>query len=238
MAAMNGSHEPPGIRLPPMSPSRSHPLPIDPAGRRIAWVLIALLVFGFGFAWTWLWILAILGLTIVLGFFRDPPRRVPRIPGAVVSPADGRIVSITPNQDPHAGPLGGPCIAIFLSVFDVHVNRAPFDGAVHRIHYVPGMHLDARDPQAARRNESNWIYITCGRLELTVRQIAGLIARRIVCRVREGQPLRRGQRLGIIMFGSRTELYLPPEARVQVEVGQMVKGGLSILAFLPEESAE
>jgi phosphatidylserine decarboxylase len=217
----------------PVPPRRS--LPIDPAGRASAGWLLVLFVIGFTFNWSWLWIIALLGLVVILGFFRDPPRHIPRLAGAVVSPADGKVVSITPNTDPDAGPVGGPCIAIFLSVFNVHINRAPLAGTVREIRYKPGLHLDARDPECATENECNWIYMTCGRFELTVRQIAGLIARRIVCRVRVGDQLRRGERIGIIKFGSRTELYLPPEARVQVEVGQMVHGGATIVAFLPEE---
>lgn len=209
-------------------------IPID----REAWlpsiILAVVAALGFIFYWTWLWVPATLALIVILGFFRDPPRRVPKVPGAVVSPADGKVCAIRTNSDPDAGPVGGQCITIFLSVLNVHINRSPYAGQVEAIYYKPGEFLNALDAASSDRNESNWVHLKCGRYEMTVRQIAGLIARRIICRVDEGQHLRRGQRFGLIRFGSRTELYLPPEARLNATVGQKVKGGLTILAYLPE----
>ena len=209
--------------------------PLDSEAWIPSLILAVLAIFGFIFALTWLWIPMLVALGVVVFFFRDPPRSVPRIPGAVVSPADGKICAIQTNEDPEAGPVGGPCITIFLSVLNVHINRSPYEGQVERIHYKPGEFLNALNAQSSAKNESNWVYLRCGRYRMTVRQIAGLIARRIVCRVREGQHLHRGQRIGLIRFGSRTELYLPAEARVQVEIGQTVKGGLTIMAYLPED---
>lgn len=209
-------------------------LPLD----REAWIpsiiFGAVAVIAFVFNISWLFWLALIPLIIILGFFRDPPRRCPRIPGAVVSPADGKVCAIRTNDDPEKGPVGGQCITIFLSVFNVHINRAPYAGQVTSIRYKPGEFLNALDAASSDRNESNWVHMNCGRFQMSVRQIAGLIARRIICRVHEGQHLRRGQRIGLIRFGSRTELYLPPEARVEVAVGQKVKGGLTIMAYLPE----
>lgn len=221
--------------------SKSHQprkYPVDPEAWRFVLPVAAVGLVAFFFAWTLLWMFCLLLTLAMLAFFRDPPRRVPRIRGAVLAPADGRITSITTNDDPERGPVGGPCISIFLSVFDVHINRSPFEGTVEQIRYVPGKKLDVRDPEASRVNESNWIYLDCGPYKMTVRQIAGLVARRIVWRVHNGQKLRSGQRIGMIRFGSRTELYLPPQARVQAQLGQTVKGGLSILAFMPHEDQQ
>jgi phosphatidylserine decarboxylase len=210
-------------------------LPFDADARIPAITLILIACGAFILGWPLLYIPALAAAGYVLFFFRDPTRPIPNIPGAVVSPADGKVVRIRTNMDPEAGPVGGPCITIFLSVLNVHINRAPFAGKVEAIRYKPGEFLNALDDESNDRNECNWVHMQSGRYQMTVRQIAGLIARRIVCRVHEGQELKRGQRIGLIRFGSRTELYLPPEARLQVEVGQTVQGGRSILAYLPED---
>lgn len=217
--------------------NKARKLPFDPDVFWPASILIGIGALAFGFELTWIWIAVLIVLITILTFFRDPPRRVPQIPGAIVSPADGKVTEIFTNQDPEAGPVGGPCVSIFLSVLNVHVNRAPFDGVVEDIRYRPGKFLNAMSPESGKVNESNWIHMKTGTSSMSVRQISGLIARRIVCRVREGQTLRRGQRVGLIRFGSRTELYLPPNARLQVEIGQNVKGGSSIIAYLPETDA-
>ncbi|MEN6624990.1 MAG: phosphatidylserine decarboxylase [Candidatus Sumerlaeia bacterium] len=208
--------------------------PIDPAGVSFCLVALALFILGFACSIPVLWIPALLALAAFLGFFRDPPRRVPAEPGAIVAPADGLVDSIVINQNPEAGPVGGPCISIFLSVLDVHINRAPCAGVIESTRHQPGLFRNAINTACADMNECNWIFMRAGRHQVTVRQIAGLIARRIVCRVEPGQSVRRGERIGLIKFGSRTELYLPPEASVAVEVGQRVKGASSIVAWLPE----
>ncbi len=208
--------------------------PIDPEGMVFVLAAAALLIVGVAFGWWLLWVPALILVIAFLGFFRDPPRRVPADPGAVVSPADGLVDSIVTNEDPEAGPVGGPVISVFLSVLDVHVNRAPVAGRIESTRYRPGQFRNAMQTSCAGCNECNWVHMRAGRHEVTVRQIAGLIARRIICRVRPGQAVRRGERIGMIRFGSRTELYLPPEAKVAVEVGQRVKGGASIVAWLPE----
>lgn len=216
-------------------PNTPRRIPLDPDAHKPALILAIVAIIAFLLASPWLWVPVVLALIMVVGFFRDPMRRVPKIPGAIVSPADGKVCSIRTNEDPEAGPVGGPCITIFLSVFNVHINRAPYHGQVEAIRYKPGQFLNAMNHESSANNESNWVHMKCGRYQLTVRQIAGLIARRIVCRVHEGEVLRRGQRIGLIRFGSRTELFLPPEARVQVEIGQTVQGGLTIMAYLPED---
>jgi phosphatidylserine decarboxylase len=218
-----------------MAKSPTRRLPIDSEAWRFAIIPGMIAIFAFVFSIPWLLWLALIALALILGLFRDPPRRSPKVAGAVLSPADGKVCAIRTNEDPEAGPIGGSCITIFLSVLNVHINRAPYQGKVEAICYKPGEFLNALDAESSARNESNWIHLRCGQYRMTVRQIAGLIARRIVCRLRENQQLRRGQRIGLIRFGSRTELYLPPEARLQVEIGQAVKGGVTIMAYLPQE---
>lgn len=178
--------------------------------------------------------LVLAGLFVVW-FFRDPPRVVPPAPGLVVAPADGRVVDVDEVGEDEF--LGGPAVrvGIFLSVFDVHVNRAPAAGRVVGIRYRPGKFLNALRAASARENEQLTL-----RLQETeypyrryvVRQIAGAIARRIVCRVKPGDALARGERFGMIKFGSRTEIVLPREAglRVRVAVGDTVRSGVTVLA--------
>lgn len=172
----------------------------------------------------------------VLAFFRDPERPVPVEGGVFVSPADGTITDVTPLGPESALGCEGVSIGIFLSVFSVHVNRAPCDGQVVGTDYRKGRFLDARREEAGQCNEAMNIrldYCPDGqRYPLMVRQIAGKIARRIVCGVEPGQAVQRGQRIGLIKFGSRTELWLPRElARdIRVRVGQKVYGAKTILA--------
>jgi phosphatidylserine decarboxylase len=178
----------------------------------------------------------------LLSFFRDPPRKTPPDPGAMVSPADG-VVSSIHEVDPYP-PLGEPavCVRIFLSVLNVHVNRSPCAAQVGPITYQTGTFRNALDPDSARTNESNLIVLHStegARPIAAVRQVSGAIARRIVCGVTRGRVLRRGQRFGMIKFGSTTELYLPRSAHPRIEVtkGQRVYGGVTILAFVPPESS-
>jgi phosphatidylserine decarboxylase len=166
-------------------------------------------------------------------FFRDPERQSATNPRAFVSPADGVVTGVHLNDQPEAGPLGGPCISIFLAVWNVHVNRVPHDGVVEKVTYVPGGHALAWKHSAAG-NESNWIYFRSNQYRFVVRQIAGKVARRVVCRLHVGDSVRKGQRLGIIKLGSRTDLYLPVGSQVQVRSGDRVYGGSSILAIMPE----
>ena len=158
-------------------------------------------------------------------FFRDPERAVPQTPGAVVSPADGRVHEID-TEDGHRR------ISIFLSVTDVHVNRAPYAGKVTEVIYKPGRFVPAYRAAASRENESNRLTLDSPHAVVAVKQIAGILARRIVCRARPGDMLERGQRYGLIRFGSRTDLFLPADADVVARVGDKVRGGETILAYL------
>ena len=158
-------------------------------------------------------------------FFRDPERVIPQTPGAVVSPADGRVREIELNE-------GRRRISIFLSVTDVHVNRAPYAGKVTEVIYKPGRFIPAYRAEASHENESNRMTLDSSDAVIAVKQIAGILARRIVCRARPGDRLERGQRYGLIRFGSRTDLVLPADADVVARVGDRVRGGETILAYL------
>ena len=168
---------------------------------------------------------AALGL-FSLWFFRDPDRAGPSDPELVVAPADGRVVAAHDGQE-------GPMLAIFLSVFDVHVNRSPIAGRVEAVSHRPGRFLAAFDERAGEENERTEIVIRGRAGDVRVRQIAGLIARRIVCRVRPGDSLSRGERFGLIRFGSRTDLRLPAGAKLTVGVGERVRGGESVVGRMP-----
>jgi phosphatidylserine decarboxylase len=171
------------------------------------------------------------GLVLTVGvalFFRDPERNIPQSPETIVSPADGRIMAIVSENTQTRR------ISIFLSVWDVHINRAPYGGLVRSIVYTPGKFLAAYRPEASVVNEANTMTIAAHGREFIVKQIAGVLARRIVCRVRPGDTLEKGQRYGLIRFGSRTDLLLPATAEIAVQVGDVVRGGETVLAFLKE----
>ena len=172
--------------------------------------------------------LPVVGLLFTLNFFRDPPRRIPSEPGLMVAPADGTIVEIADMVEPEF--LNVPCtrIAIFLNVFNVHINRSPCDGEVRATKYKPGKFLDVRHPDCSTQNESNTIHLG----DVVVKQIAGLIARRIVCEAKPQDKLARGEKFGMIKFGSRTELYIPKDRvqEIRVKLKDKVKGGETIIA--------
>jgi phosphatidylserine decarboxylase len=165
-----------------------------------------------------------------LWFFRDPERAIPQEPGLVVSPADGKVTSIETIATP-AGPRTR--ISIFLNVFNVHVNRAPTAGVVREVRYQKGAFVNAMDAASADRNEQNiCVMAAADGYEIVFKQIAGLLARRIVFRHKAGDQLARGQRVGLIKFGSRTDIILPAQAEVRVSLGAIVKGGSTVLAFV------
>ena len=192
--------------------------------------------------WPQLWFIGVVPLFVllwVLYFFRDPHRRVPMGSGLLVAPADGTIAEITRLE--HDDFVGGPAvrIGIFLSIFNVHINRAPSAVRVIELRYSPGLFLNALNPESALKNENMWIGLEEEQYphrRIVVRQIAGLIARRIVCNLRPGESLAPGQRFGMIKLGSRTELIVPDEHAlvVPVEVGQKIKAGTTILARYSE----
>ena len=196
------------------------------------------LIFAFAFTTG---VLALLGLTVlaltglavtffICYFFRDPDRVIPKNYGAVVSPADGKVI-IAGHEDSTTF-FEGKCqkISIFMSVFNVHVNRIPHEGEVERVSYYPGKFFSANLDKASRDNEHNAIFLKTGDgQKICVVQIAGLIARRIICKLQQGDQVARGERLGMICFGSRLDVYLPDDTELNVTVGDKVKAGTSIL---------
>lgn len=172
-----------------------------------------------------LWIFAVFALQ----FFRDPARIPPSDPDAVISPADGRIVCVEKVRDPHLD-RDALKISVFMNVFNVHSNRSPVDGEIKGRWYTPGSFVNADFDKASLENERNALWIQTTRGDLLCVQIAGLIARRILCYVGTGDHLVRGQRYGFIRFGSRVDVYLSADARAEVTIGQKVSGGRTILA--------
>ena len=192
-------------------------------------VVVALLTHGWA-----LGIVPVLLAAFFLWFFRDPERAIPTGTGLIVSPGDGVVtetVTITTPEGPRQR------ISIFLSVFNVHVNRSPISGVLTRVQYKKGKFLNAMNPASAGQNEQNIATVRDGELEVTFQQIAGLLARRIVFNLKEGDRVERGQRVGLIKFGSRVNVVVPAEATLRVKVGQKVKGGASVLAAM-ESGAE
>jgi phosphatidylserine decarboxylase len=177
--------------------------------------------------------LTLLGLVITFcfcGFFRDPDRVIPNQPDAIVSPADGKVISVGPVDGTSFYEGGCQKISIFMSVFNVHVNRIPFDGQVKRVGYHPGKFFSANLNKASLQNEHNAVFLetSAGKPLCTV-QVAGLIARRIICKVQSGDEVRKGQRFGMICFGSRLDVYLPDDVETKVSVGDKVKAGSSVI---------
>lgn len=165
-----------------------------------------------------------------LWFFRDPTRPIPEEPGLVVSPADGKVtaIEVVPSS---TGPQRR--ISIFLNVFDVHVNRAPIAGTVRKVEYKKGKYLNAMNPDSATQNEQNMVEIAGECCTVAFCQIAGLLARRIVFKKQVADWVHRGERVGLIKFGSRVDVFFPLSCKVQVKLGDRVRGGASILATMP-----
>ncbi len=209
-------------------------VPITPEGYPFigAFAFVSLILF-----WLWTplgWVGTVLTLWCVY-FFRDPPRVTPVREGLVVSPADGRVSQVTTMAPPHELGLGSKPmlrISVFMNVFDCHVNRSPMNGRVEKIVYQPGKFLNADLDKASVDNERNSLVIAAAGTRIAVVQIAGLIARRIVCYVRETQPLGAGERFGMIRFGSRLDVYLPDGTASLVAVGQTALAGETVLADL------
>ncbi len=175
-----------------------------------------------------LWIIFV----FVLQFFRDPPREIPQQAGAVLSPADGRVIKVERTQDPY-GQRDAILVSVFMNVFNVHSNRSPVDGTIQKVQYFPGKFVNADLDKASLENERNAIVLnTADGQTVTFVQVAGLIARRILCYVKAGDVLSRGQRYGFIRFGSRVDVYLPLTATVKVSIGDKVSATTTILAQL------
>ena len=169
----------------------------------------------------------------VLQFFRDPPREVPAGAGLVLAPADGRIVQVGTARDDYLG-RDAVKISVFMNVFNVHSNRSPVDGTVENVWYIPGLFVNADLDKASTGNERNAVHLrTDAGADVTCVQVAGLIARRILCYVGKGDRLSRGQRYGFIRFGSRVDVYLPPGSTPKVAIGDRVAATSTVLAVLP-----
>jgi len=178
---------------------------------------------------------ALMFLTLfIFSFFRDPERVIPTESGTVVSPGDGRVVVVTEEEN-EGRP--GKRVSIFLAVWNVHVNRSPAAGTIARIDYRPGKFLAAMREQASVENEQNVFTLSTDAGELVFKQIAGLIARRVVSWKKQGERVARGERIGLVRFGSRVDLWVPKEAEILVRVGENVKGGSSVLARWPAKPA-
>ena len=183
-----------------------------------------------------LWLLAVVITILALWvayFFRDPERSGERGSSIVVAPADGKLIMITEVDEPAF--IGGKAtrLSIFMNVFNVHVNRYPVDGTVEYVHYNPGKFLNAAAEKSSVENEQSSVGIDTGAHRVLVRQIAGLIARRIVTYSQKGQQVRQGDRMGLIRFGSRVDVFLPTEARLRVQLGTLTTAGTTVLAELP-----
>lgn len=184
-------------------------------------------------------ILAGMGIALtllVLYFFRDPERQIPVDPNNIVSPADGKVVEIVEDYEPEYLKDRATRISIFLSVFDVHVNRIPISGSVEHVRYQKGSFIQAYKSEASSVNEQSVIGIEGSTCKLVFKQIAGILARRIVCHLRVGNKVSQGDRFGIIKFGSRVDIFLPQNTEIKVRLKQKVKGGESILGVLTHDS--
>ena len=214
-----------------MRPAYPHPLVAREGWLFLAVAVLVSIAAGFALGWGWsipFWLVAL----FILQFFRDPAREVPDDPAAVVSPADGRIVEVSRARDPWLE-RDAQKVSVFMNVFNVHSNRAPVDGVVKERWYFPGAFLNAALDKASEDNErETMVFRSDTGLQIGVVRIAGLIARRIVTFVREGQTVEAGSRIGLIRFGSRVDVYIPGARGILVAEGQRVVGGETVLADL------
>ncbi|HZM35823.1 MAG TPA: phosphatidylserine decarboxylase [Burkholderiales bacterium] len=214
-----------------MRPPYPHPIIAKEGWPFLGIAVVISLAVGFFLGWGWsipFWLAAF----FILQFFRDPAREVPDDPRAVVSPADGRIVEVGKARDPWLE-RDALKVSVFMNVFNVHSNRAPVDGTVKERWYLPGAFVNAVLDKASLSNERNalWLRTRDGQ-DVTCVQVAGLIARRILCYVGAGAELGRGERFGFIRFGSRVDVYLPLDAQVRAAIGEKVYAASSVLAWL------
>ena len=202
---------------------------------RWIFVILVLLAVVAWFVSGWLSLLFVVLFFCTVAFFRDPNRRVPPDPLVIVAAADGTVTDIAELDENEVLKIKTRRVGIFLSIFDVHTNRAPIDGRVIYRQHREGLCLDARRPESSEKNESMTWALENPRVAIVVRQLTGAIARRIVAWAEIGDELKKGQRFGMIRFGSRTEVYLPLAATVLVKVGDHVLGGSTIIAQLPDQ---
>jgi phosphatidylserine decarboxylase len=209
---------------------------LDPAGLPfIAGALLVALVSGALVAWVLAIPFVLLGAFFAF-FFRDPERAVPSDPDVVLAPADGRVLVAGPAIRDAAPPGEWNQVSIFLSPVDVHVNRIPVSGRVTRVSYIPGRFLPAYRHDAGNTNERSEIWIDHAGQHVVARQIVGILARRVVCRVATGADVRAGDRFGIMKFGSRMDVFVPPASTITVKVGDVVRGGETVIAVLHSNS--
>ncbi len=209
-------------------------LPIAKEGLPYSIVLTVLLVVCVLLGWTFFTVLTLIATLLVVNFFRDPERDVPQVPRAVLAPADGRIIFAGKAFEDRFLNSETLKISIFMSIFDVHVNRIPFSGEVERIHYEKGTFFAASLDKASRKNEHNAVVLRIpGGEKIVFVQVAGLIARRIDCWLQPGERVQRGERFGMIRFGSRLDVFVPTDSRLAVYKGQRVTAGESILCYHP-----
>jgi phosphatidylserine decarboxylase len=220
-------------------PAYPHPIIAREGWPFLAIAVLASLGAGFLLGWAWsipFW----LATAFILQFFRDPPREAPDDPRAVLSPADGRIVEVGRSRDPWLE-RDAVKVSVFMNVFNVHSNRSPVDGVVKERWYFPGAFVNAALDKASTANERNalWLQTRDGQ-DVTCVQVAGLIARRILCYVGAGAELGRGERFGFIRFGSRVDVYLPLDAQPRAAIGEKVYASQSVLAWLksPDSSTK
>lgn len=216
-------------------------VPVHPAG----WMFIAIFAvvsLGLSIVWSPFGWLGLIATAWCVYFFRNPERVTPLREGLIVAPADGvvqKIVKMVPPPELDIGTAERTRVSIFLNVFDVHVNRIPIEGSISKMHYQEGKFVNANLDKASEENERNSIKITTpDDLTVGVVQIAGLVARRILCDLKEGQSVKTGERFGIIRFGSRTDIYLPPDVTPLVIVGQRSVGGETIIADISSTEAQ
>jgi phosphatidylserine decarboxylase len=197
-------------------------------------LLVVAVIVWFSTQFVWLTAIPVLLALFFLWFFRDPSRAVPTDPGLIVSPGDGKVEEAEWIETTEGNRVR---ITIFLSVFDVHVNRVPVGGTVTSVEHRDGLYLNAMKPESAVMNEQTMVTIDAGGYTVAFKQIAGLLARRIVCNLQPGQRVERGQRMGLIKFGSRVDVLMPADADLRVQAGDRVKGGSSVLAVLRRDEA-
>jgi phosphatidylserine decarboxylase len=200
------------------------------------WILLVLVLAAVAtcFISAWLTLIFLALFLFTIAFFRDPDRPVPADPNLIVAPADGRVSDIVELDEKEVLKTKTRRVGIFLSIFDVHTNRAPIAGRIVYRQHHEGLCLDARDPDCSEKNEAMTWALENSRATIVVRQLTGAIARRIVAWANVGDELKKGERFGMIRFGSRTELHLPLEAEVLVKTGDHVSGGSTVIARLPD----
>jgi phosphatidylserine decarboxylase len=211
---------------------KNYGIPVASEGWPFIFPLAIVTALLFAFGWKNVGFVSLLLTLFVLFFFRDPERSVPEGKGVVVSPADGKVIVVKDIYEPDYLKQDVKQISIFLSVFNVHVNRTPYGGMVEAVKYNPGRFHVASVDKASLDNEQTAMVIVNGKDKILVKQIAGLIARRIVCHAKPGDTLKTGERYGLIRFGSRVDIFLPKDADLKVKVGDRIKGAQDIIGVL------